>query len=163
MREMRRKKQALSKEMCEDILRCVSEGMLAMQGEDGYPYVVPVNFAYEAGYIYIHGAVSGYRIDEVLAHPKVTFAVMDRKDVVKEEYTTYFTSVICQGNAALAVSDEDKRKGLWAICNKFMPELQEESHRRIEEGLAHTSIVMIHVENMTGKRASELLDEPSYD
>ena len=46
-REMRRKRQALSKEACEQILKDGKTGVLALLGDDDYPYTVPLNYCYE--------------------------------------------------------------------------------------------------------------------
>ena len=48
-REMRRKRQALSKEACEQILKAGKTGVLALLGDDDYPYTVPLNYCYENG------------------------------------------------------------------------------------------------------------------
>ena len=45
-REMRRKKQELSKEECIDILQTAKTAVLGVVGDDGYPYTVPINFVY---------------------------------------------------------------------------------------------------------------------
>ena len=42
-RPMRRFRQQLSNEECEQILRDATSGVLALQGDDGYPYGVPIN------------------------------------------------------------------------------------------------------------------------
>ena len=46
--EMRRRKQQLSTEECTAILRDATYGVLGTAGTDGYPYAVPLSFAYEA-------------------------------------------------------------------------------------------------------------------
>ena len=46
-REMRRKKQKLSKEECERILYDGTSGVLALHGDDGYPYTVPISYVYD--------------------------------------------------------------------------------------------------------------------
>ena len=43
-REMRRKKQELSKEECIDILQTAKTAVLGVVGDNGYPYTVPINF-----------------------------------------------------------------------------------------------------------------------
>ena len=43
-REMRRKKQKLTEKQCIDILKRAKTATLALHGDDGYPYSVPVNF-----------------------------------------------------------------------------------------------------------------------
>ena len=42
-REMRRFKQQLSKEECFEILKSAPRGVIAMNGENGYPYAVTIN------------------------------------------------------------------------------------------------------------------------
>ena len=43
-REMRRKKQALPIEECEAVLRRGTSGVLAVLGDGGYPYTVPLSY-----------------------------------------------------------------------------------------------------------------------
>lgn len=45
-REMRRKNQALSQEECISILQNASAGVLALDGDDGYPYALPISYVY---------------------------------------------------------------------------------------------------------------------
>ena len=75
--EMRRKKQQVSKEACINILKWEKRGALAVNGEDGYPYVVPVNFYYDepTETLYFHGAKIGHKIGSIQKNPKVCFTV----------------------------------------------------------------------------------------
>lgn len=53
-RPIRKKKNELSTEDTRQILREARRGVLAVNGEDGYPYAIPINFIYDetAGRIY---------------------------------------------------------------------------------------------------------------
>ena len=62
-RKMRRALQELSRAESEEILRRGSCGVLALQGDDGYPYTVPLSYCYEGGRIYFHCAKAGYKLD----------------------------------------------------------------------------------------------------
>lgn len=64
-REMRRLKQKLSEEECIELLISGRRGVLAVSGEDDYPYALPINFLYDEGNrkIYFHGAKAGHKID----------------------------------------------------------------------------------------------------
>ena len=53
-REMRRKKQQLSAEECKEILRRGTSGVLAAEGDSGFPYAVPLSYVYEKGLSLIH-------------------------------------------------------------------------------------------------------------
>ena len=55
-REMRRKNQLLSLEETISILEQETSGTLAVLGDDGYPYAVPLSYVYEASKIYFHCA-----------------------------------------------------------------------------------------------------------
>lgn len=46
-REMRRKRQMLSEDDCKIILREGTSGVLALSGDDGYPYAVPLSYVYD--------------------------------------------------------------------------------------------------------------------
>lgn len=108
---MRLKRQELSKEDAVQILKTAKQGLLSLNGENGYPYAIPVNYAYEDGKIYFHGSIKGSKLDCILKNPKVCFSVIGKDDIVKEEYTTYFTSVVCFGLAKILetkkIKDED--------------------------------------------------------
>ena len=55
-RKMRRFKQQLTGEECAEILRRERRGVLAVLGDGGYPYALPLDFVYEDGKIYFHCA-----------------------------------------------------------------------------------------------------------
>ena len=66
-RPMRRFKQALSAEECLEVLKEEKRGTLALAGDEGYPYALPINYFYEeaSGRIYFHGAGEGHKIDAI--------------------------------------------------------------------------------------------------
>ena len=57
------------------ILSSTNIGRLATSGEDGYPYITPVNFIWREGKIYFHSAVVGEKLDNLAREPKVCFEV----------------------------------------------------------------------------------------
>ena len=57
-REMRRKKQVLSQKEVEDILHKGTSGVLALLGDNDYPYAVPISYVYDDGKVYFHSAKS---------------------------------------------------------------------------------------------------------
>jgi hypothetical protein len=46
-RDLTRKKQKLSLEECKEILKQEVRGVLAVNGDDGYPYALPINFYFD--------------------------------------------------------------------------------------------------------------------
>ena len=80
--EMRRKKQQLSDAACMELLEQCTSGVLAVLGEDGYPYAVPLSYVYDGRNIYFHSATQGHKLDNIREHPQASFCVIDRKSVV---------------------------------------------------------------------------------
>lgn len=66
-REVARKKQALTSEQIIKILKTEKRGVLSVQGDNGYPYGLPLNFWYnkENGYIYFHSGKKGHKTDAI--------------------------------------------------------------------------------------------------
>ena len=95
-REMRRKKQILTEEEAAEVLNRGTSGVLALAGDDDYPYAVPISYVYSDSKIYFHGAKSGHKIDAIKNYEKASFCVIDKDDVIPEEYTTYFRGVNCE-------------------------------------------------------------------
>ena len=79
--KMRRSKQALSPEEMESILLGGTSGVLALQGEDGYPNAVPLSYVYTGGKFYFHCAKAGHKIDAVRRSPKASFCVIGQDRV----------------------------------------------------------------------------------
>ena len=98
-REMRRKKQQLAPERVEEILSRRTAGTLAVLGDNGYPYAVPLSYVYHNGRIYFHCARAGHKLDAIRGCDKVSFCVIDQDEIVPAEFTTYFRSVIVFGRA----------------------------------------------------------------
>ena len=84
-RPMRRVRQQLTTEDCEEILRSATSGTLAVLGDGGYPYAVPLSFVYADGIIYFHSAKSGHKIDAIKNHDKASFCVIAKDEIHGEE------------------------------------------------------------------------------
>ena len=158
-REMRRVKQILSQETAEKILRDGEFGVLALSGDDGYPYAVPINYAFADGKIYFHSAKIGHKLDAIRRNDKVSFCVVDRHDVVAEEFTTYFVSAIAFGRMKIVEddADPDKLRGLELLADKYSSTASPE-RRAKELGRLNALVVpVMTIEHLTGKAARELV------
>ena len=111
-REMRQKKQELSRQEIADILHKGTSGVLALLGDNDYPYAVPISYVYDDGKIYFHGAKNGHKIDAIQRTAKASFCVIDKDLVVPEEYTNYFRSVIAFGQIRIIEGDLEKRAAI---------------------------------------------------
>lgn len=156
-REMRRKKQLLPEEVSIRILEDNTSGVLAVYGDDGYPYAVPLSYVYDDFKIYFHSAISGHKIDAIKSNPKVSFCVIDQDEIVPEKYTTYFRSVIVFGNATILEREEDKRKAIETLAAKYSPNQVQGRMDEIEKSIDHLCMIELSIDSMTGKEAIELV------
>ena len=155
-REMRRKMQALTAEETAEILKRNTSGVLSLNGDDGYPYGVPLSYVYLDSKLYFHCAGAGHKLDSILKDDKVSFCVIDQDQVVGEEYTSYFRSVIAFGRARV-LEGAEKLRPLVELCEKYYPGHLEQTRQKAEHALKNVSIVEVTIEHMTGKTAMELV------
>ena len=155
--EMRRKRQQLAQDACADILRRNTAGVLALHGDDGYPYAVPLSYVYAGGRLYFHCAASGHKLDAVRRCPKASFCVIDQDRVVPEEYTTYFRSVIVFGQVRELTDAAEKRAAVLQLSRKYVPNASDSAHSA-EADRFWASLCMLELvpEQITGKQAKEL-------
>lgn len=156
-RKMRREKQQLSDERCIDILKRGTSGVLALSGDDGYPYAVPLSYVYHDGSIYFHCAKTGHKIDAISNSDKASFCVIDRDEIVTEKFTTYFRSVIAFGRASL-IDSEKMRLMIDILAQKYSPnESAESREHEIKTCFDNMAMIELKIEHMTGKEAIELV------
>jgi len=146
---MRREKDRMPPEACEALLERAEIVRLGIVDADG-PYVVPLNFGYEDGRLYVHGAREGRRIEAVADGARVCFEV-DEGEVLRADapcgFSSRFSSVIGYGVARLLESEADKRRGLEAIMRHY----HASAEGMPEAKVAITSVVEIAIDSMDGK------------
>lgn len=154
---MRRFKQQLSSEETERILRNGKYCVMAVSGDNDYPYAVPVNYVYDGAAIYIHSAAQGHKIDVLRRNSKCSLCIVDKDDVIPEEFTSYFRSVIVFGKANFIESMEDKVMALRLLGDKYSPGIDPEAE--IARFIKTVCVVRIDIDSVTGKEAIELTRE----
>lgn len=163
-REMRRKRQRLSTEECKAALVRGTSGVLALEGDGGYPYAVPLSYVYADGRIYFHSAKNGHKLDAIKRNAKASFCVIDQDEIIAEEYTTYFRSVIAFGRIRILEEDAEKREAIMRLAQKYAPEDSPENRdRAIEREWAQLCMLELSIEHMSGKEAIELVRAKEYN
>ena len=159
-REMRRKKQVLSQKEVEGILHKGTSGVLALLGDNDYPYAVPISYVYDNGKVYFHSAKSGHKIDAIQKAAKASFCVIDEDLVVPEEYTTYFRSVIAFGRIQIIENDSEKRAAIEKLAIKYAPEdTAANRDDAISRGGNLICMLEMKIDHITGKEAIGLVKE----
>lgn len=161
-RAMRRSKQELSREETISILKDGITGILSVQGDDGYPYTVPVNYIYVEphdedglGSIIFHGAKAGHKYDAMKRCDKVSFCVIADDTVVPEKLTAYFRSVIAFGRVRILETPEDIKAAAYALGMKYWPN-EEGVTKEIDREMRALACFEIDIEHLSGKEAIEL-------
>lgn len=157
-RKMRRSAQELDESACLEIVKRATSGVLSVIGDGGYPYGVPMSFVYDDGKFYFHCARTGHKIDAIRACDKACFTIIDRDDVVADEFTTYYKSVIAFGRVKILEAEEEKREAITVLTNKYSPD-ESEDKKANEINTKMPAFVMLEltVEHLTGKEAIELV------
>lgn len=157
-RPMRRFKQALSPEECRAVLERGTSGVLALTGDGGWPYAVPLSYVYADGKLYFHSAKSGHKVDAIRSCPRASFCVIDQDHIVPEEYTTYFRSVIAFGTVRILEEDGEKRAAIEKLAVKYAPvDSRENRDGAIDREWAPLCMLEMPVEHLSGKEAIELV------
>ena len=153
---MRRKKQELSPQENADILYRGTSGVLALSGDEDYPYAVPMSYVYDGEKIYFHCAKSGHKLDAIQKNANTSFCVIDQDLVVPEEYTTYFRSVIVFGR--IEIMTEKKREAIEKLAIKYAPhDTVAGRNQAINRELQALCMLEMTIDHMTGKEAIELV------
>ena len=156
-REMRRKRQQLSDKESIGILQRAKSGTLALLGDSGYPYAVPISYVYSEGKLYFHSALDGHKVDAIRNYDKTSFCVIDKDDVKPEKYTTFFRSVIAFGRIHIVEDETDKLAIAHMLGNRYNPNQDEALQKEIEHGLTRMLAIRFDIEHLTGKEAIELV------
>jgi len=99
-RDVVRQKQKLQRDDCIALLKNEVRGVLAVLGDDDYPYAVPTNYWYceDDGLLYFHSGNSGHKIDAIRRHDKASFCVYDSGVRKEGDWALTFKSVIVFGD-----------------------------------------------------------------
>jgi nitroimidazol reductase NimA-like FMN-containing flavoprotein (pyridoxamine 5'-phosphate oxidase superfamily) len=121
------------------------------------PYVVPLNFGYRDGCLYLHSGKQGKKMDMIRANPRVCFQTDLDVEVIPSDkpcdWGAKFASVIGFGTASILEDPEEKRSGLDAIMEHYASQPAQPYPDSI---LEHTAVIKVLVEGMTGKRSGDL-------
>ena len=155
-REMLRARQQLPREECVRILKEQPRGVLAVLGDEDYPYAVPLDHWYdeENDKLYFHGLNRGHKIDAMRRHDKASFCVYDEGYRKEGDWALNIKSVIVFGRIRFV---EDRQTALEIcrhICFKFMDDA-EKIDRMIRTSTSPLLVFELSVEHMTGKLVNE--------
>lgn len=153
-RELTRRKQKLSGAECKEILKQEVRGVLAVNGDDGYPYALPINFYYNEANnkIYFHSGKTGHKLDAIAGSDKVSFCVYDKGYHKDGHWSLNIRSVIIFGR--IHIADDWADELMVDFCKRFTDDM-EYIYSEIEKFKNNTVVLCLEIEHMTGKLVNE--------
>ena len=153
-RQMRRVGHALFAEERDRVLTKAPRGVLAVHGEDGYPYAFPMDFLYLDGKLYFHCAKVGHKIDALAADDRVSFCVMDEGYRREGEWAFNIRSVVIFGRMAKVEDPDRARQIARQLGLKYYPTAQAEE-AELEKAMDRVQILELTIDHITGKLVNE--------
>ena len=121
--------------------------------DNGLPYVVPVNYGYADGCLYIHSASEGRKIDLLRKNNLVSFTIYTGDELVRSDkacnWSMKFRSVMGVGRATLIEDRQGKEAALRTIMRHYSEKSTDFDPSRVEKIL----IIKINIDTMAGKRS----------
>ncbi len=155
-RKMRRKKREINITAAENLLQTERRGVLAVNGDDGYPYAIPINFIYdiEEQKIYFHGARTGHKVDALRACDKICFTVYGNETVRDEAWAPFMQSVVVFGRCHMIDSKPKATELLKKLATKYYPNEQTVDEEIAKSGKV-AQVFEIEIEHLSGKEVQE--------
>ena len=155
-RELIRKNKELSREECIRLLETEKRGVLSVNGDDNYPYGMPMNHWYNAedGKIYFHCGNEGHRLDALKKSSKVSFCAYDEGYRNPGQWPLRVKSVIVFGTIEI-LDDPDSIVDITTkLSHKFT---QDEAYIKaeIEQHAHRTLLLALTPEHICGKLVKE--------
>lgn len=155
-RTIRKKRNELTVNEAEELLQNSRRGILAVNGDNGYPYAIPVNYFYDrdASKIYFHGAKAGHKVDALRACDKVCFTVYGNEKVKEEAWAPFMQSTVVFGRCHLIEEREKSMALLKKLAMKYYPNEQLADEEIAHDGKA-AQLFEIEIEHLSGKEVQE--------
>ena len=155
-RKMRRFKQQLSDSECAELLKSEKRGVLAVFGDDGYPYTVPLDYLYDEtnGKIYFHGAKEGHKIDALRREAKCSFCVYGGDYKKDGDWAFMVKSVVVFGKIRFIDSPEKTESLVRKLGLKYYP-TAEEVEAVIRQALSRVQMLELVPDYVSGKLVHE--------
>ena len=155
-REVARVNKKIPENDCLDILREEKRGILSVNGDDGYPYGMPMNHYYndDDGCIYFHSGMKGHRTDSIRKDDKASFCVYDQGYREDGDWALNIRSVIVFGRIEV-IEDTDT---VYDISRRLSRKFTDDTayiEKEIEKSGPRTMMFRLRPVHMTGKAVKE--------
>lgn len=152
--------QIKSSQKIQEFLNQEHIGRISSIDENGYPQIIPMNFVFLNGSIYMHSHTKGEKIDNINRNNKAGFEVdreleflpsyfEDPKDASLAD--TLYISIVIKGKASLVTDREEKTLALNGLMKKYQPEGGYDPIQSTMRVLDSVAIIKIIPDTLHGK------------
>ena len=155
-RPIRKKKNEIGIAESNNLLHHARRGVIAVNGDENYPYAVPINYLYdeENQKIYFHSSQAGHKVDAIKNCDKVCFTVFGNETVKEEPWAPFLQSVVIFGRCHLVEAPSEKMVLLKRFAMKYYPD-----EKMVDEEIARAGkavrMYQIEIEHLSGKQIQE--------
>ena len=155
-RPLRRQKRAITEEEAKELLLREKRGVLAVNGDDGYPFAIPIDYYYdrEQEKIFFHGAKVGHKVDSLKKSDKVCFTVYGNEHYEEGEWAPYVQSTVVFGRCRLIDDAAETEERVRELARKYYPS-EEEIDAEIAKDIRAAQLYEISIEHLSGKQIKE--------
>ena len=149
---MRAKRLTLQRDIDEIIAKC-NVCYVGMVDENNFPYVVPFNFGYKDGVIYLHSSKKGLKVDLLRKKPQVCIVFSNdhlmhaQSEQVACSYSMHYRSVQAFGEVEF-IDDREKKT---EILNHIMINYTDRTFTYNEPALREVCTFKVVVNRFSGK------------
>ncbi len=155
-RKLRRIKNEISAEDAKALLRNNKRAAFSVNGDNGYPYTIPINFYYDEddNKIYFHSAKAGHKIDSVKANDKICFTTWNDGYLDDGDWAFRVSSCVVFGRAKLIDDSKITEEKVRKLARKYYPSA-EAVEEEIKKDINRVQLVAIEIEHISGKKVHE--------
>jgi uncharacterized protein len=120
-----------SQQKIAEFLNSEHVGRIASLDKDGFPQIIPMNFAYVKDVIYMHSHTRGEKLENIKVNSKVGFEVDREVEFLPSYFTsptdasqadTLYISVVIKGDGIIVNDRTEKTMALNVLMEKYQPE-----------------------------------------
>ncbi|MDD4728822.1 MAG: pyridoxamine 5'-phosphate oxidase family protein [Dysgonamonadaceae bacterium] len=141
------------KEKIEQILKSEQICYVGFADEEGIPYVLPMNYGYENGFIYLHSGPEGKAIQILDINPNVCITFCTQPKLIWQHpdvacsYRMQSESVVCNGKVIFEENFEEKVK----ILNIIMRQYSDKDFKYSVPAINNVKIWKVDIDTISAK------------
>ncbi|HSA98478.1 MAG TPA: pyridoxamine 5'-phosphate oxidase family protein [Candidatus Nitrosotenuis sp.] len=135
-------------------------GRICSIDRDGFPQIIPMNFVFLNGAIYMHSHPRGEKLENIKSNSKVGFEVDRELEFLPSYFThptdasqadTLYISVVIKGIGSIVSDKNEKTSALNGLMEKYQPEGNYERLTPDMEVVNEVAIIKVTPKTMLGK------------